>query len=238
MNETVVATVGNDVRVLDASEEASLGQEAGALQCRVSGMEVADDFGYAAAGELLKQVKSMQKRVKEYWEPLRISSKKAYDDVIAKKKEMLDPLENAETILKRKMGDFTIAQERLARELEEQRKREAQAAIERKLDEAAARESQGDLDGADFAMAEAEVYDQYAASVSVQANKPKIDGVSTSKTWKINVTDPASVPVMFNGVELRPVDTAAVLRLVKAAKGKIIIPGVEVIEDVVVSARA
>ena len=82
-------------------------------------------------------------------------------------------------------------------------------------------------------MAEAEVYDQYAGTVSVKAQKPKVTGISTSKTWKIKSIDASKVPISFNGVELRPVDTAAVLRLVKASKGQISIPGVEIMEDVV-----
>lgn len=237
MNEAVVATVNNTALVLDTPEKNDLGKEASLIERRVSAMEVTSDFGYTAAGELLKQVKTMEKRIKEYWEPLRVSAKRAYDDVIAKKKEMLDPIEGAEKILKRKMGDYSIEQERKARELEEQRRREAQAEIEKKLNEAAAMESAGDVAGADFAMAEAEVYDQYASSVSVQPVKPRVDGVSTSKTWRIKSIDASKVPVTFGGIELRPVDTAAVLRLVKASKGQISIPGVEIVEDVVMSVR-
>lgn len=50
----------------------------------------------------------MQKKVKKYWEPLRVSAKSTYDDVLARKKEMLDPLEAAEKILKGKMGDYSM----------------------------------------------------------------------------------------------------------------------------------
>lgn len=237
MNEAVVATIDNNALVLDSPEEKGLGKEVSEIELRVSAMQVTDDLGYAAAGSLLKQVKAMQKKVKEYWEPLRVSAKKAYDNVLAKKKEMTDPIDGAEKILKRKMGDYTMEQERKAREEEERRRREAQAEIDRKLEEAAKLESQGDKTGSDFAMAEAEVYDQYASGVSVQAQRPKVSGVSTSKTWKIKSIDPSKVPIFFNGVELRPVDTAAVLRMVKSSKGQISIPGVEIEEDVVTSVR-
>lgn len=238
MNEAVVATVGNNALVLDSPEEQGLSKEVSQFEKRVSAMQVTNDLGYAAAGDLLKQVKTMQKKIKDYWEPLRVSAKKAYDDVLAKKKEMMDPIEGAEKILKRKMGDYTLEQERKAREEEDRRRREAQAEIDRKLDEAAKLEAQGDATGADFAMAEAEVYDQYASGVSVQAQQPKVSGVSTSKTWKIKSIDASKVPVVFNGVELRPVDMAAVMRLVKSSKGQISIPGVEIEEDVVMSVRA
>ena len=235
MNEAVVATIGSNALVLDTPEEKGLSNEVSQFERKVLAMKVENDLGYAAAGELLKQIKGMQKKVKEYWEPLRVSAKKAYDDVLAKKKEMMDPIESAEKILKRKMGDYTLEQERRAREEEARRRREAQAEIDRKLEDAAALESEGDASGADFAMAEAEVYDQYASSVAVQPQQPKVNGVSTQKTWKIKSIDASKVPISFNGVELRPVDTAAVLRLVKASKGQISIPGVEIAEDVVMS---
>lgn len=238
MKEAVVATVGNNALVLDSPEEQGLSKEVSDFERRVSTMQVADDLGYAAAGNLLKQVKAMQKKVKEYWEPLRVSAKKAYDDVLAKKKEMTEPIDGAEKILKRKMGDYAMEKERKAREEEERRRREAQAEIDRKLEEAAEMESRGDDAGAAFAMTEAEVYDQYATGVSVRAQHPKVSGVSTSKTWKIKSIDSSKVPVTFNGVELRPVDTSAVLRLIKSSKGQISIPGVEIEEDVVMSVRA
>lgn len=238
MNEAVVATVSNDALVLDSPEEQGLNKEVSDFELRVSAMQVKDDLGYAAAGNLLKQVKAMQKKVKEYWEPLRVSAKKAYDDVLAKKKEMTEPIDGAEKILKRKMGDYTIEKERKAREEEARLRCEAQAETDRKLEEAAELEAQGDDTGAAFAMAEAEVYDQYSAGVSVRAQQPKVNGVSASKTWKIKSIDSSKVPVTFNGVELRPVDTSAVLRLIKSSKGRISIPGVEIEEDVVMSVRA
>lgn len=238
MNEIVVATVGNNALVLDTPEEKEIGKEASLIERRAMAIEVSSELGYEVACDYTKQVKSMQKKIKEYWEPLRVSAKKAYDEVVAKKKQMLTPVENAEKILKRKMGEYVMEQERKAREQEEQRRKEAQAAIDKKLEEAAAMETAGDAEGADFAMAEAEVYDQYAATVKVQAAKPKVSGVSTSKNWRIKSIDPAKVPISFGGVEIRPVDTSAVMRLVKASKGQITIPGIEIEEYIVTSVRA
>lgn len=180
----------------------------------------------------------MQKTITAYWEPMRVSAKQTYDDVLAKKKEMLDPMNAAEKVLKKKMGDYTLEQERKAREVEEQRRREAEAAAAKKLEEAVDLESKGDVGGAEFAMVEAEMYDSYSETVTVKPTAPTVRGVSSRKTWDIKSIDPSKVPVMFNGVELRPVDEKAVLRLIRASKGQIAIPGVEVKESVVMSARA
>lgn len=229
MKEEIVATV--DVQPEIAENVIEVG-------ARVDQMAVRNDADYSAAGTLLKQVKALQKQIKDYWEPLRVSAKKAYDDVLAKKKEMLDPVDGAEKILKRKMGDYLIEKERIAKAIEEQKRREAEAEMQRKLAEAAEHETAGRTDEAEFAMAEAEVYDQFAANVSVKAEKPTMQGVSTVKSWKVEVVDNAKVPVMMGGVELRPVDTAAVLRLVKMMDGKIEIPGIKITEDVSLRVRA
>lgn len=237
MNDAI-ATVGSNALVLDTSEEKSLASNASSVETQVRSLKVENDIGYTAAAELLKRVKSVQKKVKEYWEPLRKSAKAAYDSVLEKKKAMTEPLDNAEQILKRKMSDYTLEQERIQREREAQLRKEAQAEADRKLEAALQMEAEGDEIGAEYAMAEAEVYDSYAGSAISSTVKPKAAGISMQKTWKIRSIDPGKVPISFNGVEIRPVDEAAVLRLIKASKGQIIIPGITFAEDYTVAARA
>ena len=237
MNEQI-AVSGTSALVLDTDESKNLDVEVTAIERQAMAMEVKSDLAFASAGELTKRVKTMQKRVEEYWEPMRASTYKAYKSVTDHKSTMLKPLQNAEKILKKKLGDYTREQERIAREQEEQRRREAQVEIDRKLAEAAELETKGDVAGADFAMAEAEVYDQYAANMSIEPKKPKVSGISSTKTWRIKSVDPSKVPISFAGVELRPVDTAAVLRLIKASKGQIAIPGIEIEEDYTMSVRS
>ena len=117
-------------------------------------------------------------------------------------------------------------QERIRREAEEAARRAAEEERERKLKEAMALEAAGDKEGAEAAVEEAVVMDE-ATGYSVPAPvKPKVSGVSTSKDWEITGIDTAKVPVNFNGMELRPVDQAAVMRLIRASKGSIAIPGI------------
>ena len=54
----------------------------------------------------------------------------------------------------------------------------------------------------------------------------KARGVSSSKDWEIVKIDDKEVPLAINGAMLRPVDKAAVMRLIRATKGSITIPGV------------
>ena len=245
MNEA--KTIGNTALVLGTAETAQIGrtEEEGKLDRKVSlieqkasNMVVASDEGFALASELTKQVKEMQKQVTDYWEPMRKSTYEAYTAVNRHKKQMLDPLESAEKILKRKMGDYTMEQERIRREREEAMRKAAEAEMVRKLDEAAEAEARGDTAGAEFAMAEAEVMEGVSICSGIQAKPQKAKGVSQTKTWKITKIDSEKVPISLNGMELRPVNEKLVLQLIKASKGKIAIPGVEYKEDVIISVRS
>lgn len=90
MNEAI-ATAGSNALVLDTAEEA-LSREVSIYEAEALRMVVASDEDFARAGEALKEVKRMQKKVTEYWEPLRVSAKKNYDVVLAHKKEMMNCL--------------------------------------------------------------------------------------------------------------------------------------------------
>ncbi len=232
------ATAGNNALALEM-QEYNLGREVSIVEDQANRFTVASEIGYQAAGEFLKQIKSVQKKVKDYWEPLRLSAKKAYDDVLAKKKEMLDPMDSAEKTLKSKMGTYIKEQERKAREAAEAQRKLAEKLAEEKLKEAAELEQKGEADAADYVLSTAEVYEQMAETLPVQMAppKPKVQGVSVSKTWTIRVTDPDKVPVKINGVEVRPINEATVRRIVRECKGNITIPGIEVIEEVSTSVR-
>ena len=166
-----------------------------------------------------------------------MSAKKAYDGVLEKKKQMTEPLDKAERILKGLMSTYTIEQEKKRKAREEAMRRAAQMEADRMMEEAIAAEAAGDTAGAAAAMEEAEVMDEVAATGKVTTSAPKAAGVSTSKAWKIVSIDPDKVPVKVGAVEIRPVDQAAVMRLIREAKGDIEIPGIKFEESVQISVR-
>lgn len=217
-------------------EEAKLDKEVSLIEQQAGEVVIASDDDFARAGELTKQVKEMQKQVTDYWEPMRKSTYEAYTAVNAHKKQMLDPLASAEKILKQKMGAYTKEQERIRREQEEARRRAAEAEMNRKLEEAAEAEAKGDSLGAKMAMAEAEVMEGVSTGAA-RSFAPHAKGVTQTKTWKIKRIDSDKVPISVAGIELRPVDEKAVLQLIKMSKGKVVIPGVEYEEDVIIGIR-
>ena len=235
MEELEVVTT--EMSLVDRNEEKNLETKVNEFEGLANSVDIKGDADFAFAGELTKKIKQLQKNVEAYWEPIYRPAYNAYKSINEHKKAMIDPLKNAEKILKGKIGAYTMEQERKRREQEETMKRLAREEMERKLNEAASSEKAGDALGAEFAMAEAEVLEGMAISATVSSSMPKADGVSQSKTWKITQIDPALVPVYFSGVEIRPIDEKAILRLIKENKGNIIIPGVKFEEDYVISVR-
>ena len=215
-----------------------LNQEASMVEVQAASLTVRSDSEYAAAGDLAKMVKQMQKKIKDYWEPLRVSAKAAYDDILAHKKEMLDPLEKAEKIIKEKMSTYSVEKEKARKKQEEAMRLLALQEMEKKIEEAAKAEAVGDMVGVENAMAEAEVMEDVSIGGSIPTQAPKAAGVSQTKTWRITGIDSAQVPITFGGVEIRPVDEKAVLRLIKEAKGNIQIPGIQFEETVSISIRS
>ena len=118
--------------------------------------------------------------MEEYWEPLRQSTYEAYQNVLTRKKEMVEPLKSAEKILKGKIGTFQLEQERIRREQEEAMRKAAQEEADRKLAEALEAQANGDVVGAEYAMAEAEVMDNVATAGRVNIH---IQHIRTGKNF-------------------------------------------------------
>lgn len=230
-----VSLVPSDGSAIES--ETALDTEASSIEVRVQRMTVSNDSEYCYAAELLKEIKATQKKVTEYWDPLRVSAKAAYDRVLSRKKDMIDPLKMAEDILKSKMDEYYAAQEKKRKEQEEAIRKLAEMELEKKLNEATTAEASGDAETAQNAMAEAEVMDDVSVGVSVNAPNLKVKGITRSKTWKIVGIDASRVPVELNGMVVRPVDEKAILRIIKASKGTISIPGVIYEETTSISAR-
>ena len=220
--ESIVAVMPE----LEPVDEQQLTQEVTDIEFRAESFVIQTPEDYEAAGEFGKLLKQKAAEVTGFFKPMKDSSYQAHKAVCDREKAMLTPLKNAEKIVKKTMGDYLMEQERIRREAEEAARRAAEEERERKLKEAMALEAAGDKEGAEAAVEEAVVMDE-ATGYSVPAPvKPKVSGVSTSKDWEITSIDTAKVPVNFSGMELRPVDQAAVMRLIRASKGSISIPGI------------
>lgn len=221
--ETMVATIPQT----DIVDEQQLTRDVTDIEFQAESLVIQSDADYATAGEFGKMLKKKASQVSTFFKPMKDSAYQAHKAVCDREKAMLAPLRNAEKIVKQAMSTYVAEQERKRREAEEAARRAAEAERERKIQEASDLEAAGDNEGAEAAFEEASIMDDAASYVVVPAAAtPKVAGVSTSKDWEIIQIDPQLVPLAVAGVEIRPVDQAAVMRLIRASKGQIEIPGI------------
>jgi len=197
---------------------------------------VADDISYQMAAATLKLVFERKKQVQNYWKEPKESAAKSHKVICAKEKEMLNPLTDAEGLLKKSMGDYSMKLEAKRRveaaEIERLKKTER----DRFLADAIAAEQTGDVITVETSLMMAEMVEDMKA-VSTSKAMPKADGISIRKTWKARVIDDSKVPSHVVGVCIRPVDMSALNNLARMTKGTAEIPGVEFYEDTNLAVR-
>lgn len=218
-------------------EEVEIQGEVTNVERIAAGIVITTDDELQNAVDFIKQIKESSSRVTDFFKPMKDSAYKAHKSICDREKEMLKPLTAAEKLVKGRIGEYTQEQERKRRELEEKLRKQAEAETARKLEEAAALEKEGKVEEMEAALMDAQYTEQASKNVSVNMTAPKASGLSTSKAWEITGIDSSKVPVEINGMEIRPVDEKAVMRLIKASKGKIAIPGITYRETTQVSVR-
>ena len=232
--EEVLAVVSQSNKV---EGEVELSKEVSAVETVARNLSIlnAEDYQHAAAfGRLLKQ-KSAE--VTEFFAPMKKAAHDAHKHICDREKAMLAPIANAEKLLKRTMGEYQMEQQRKQREEEERLRALAKAEEERLLAEAIKMEQLGEKEMSEEHFENAQFMANAARSISVPKETVKAEGVSTSVDWEIESIDPSQVPVEFLNQILRPVDEKAVIRLIRAHKGNVSIPGVKFKETAKLSFR-
>ena len=232
--ETMVATVPQ----AEIVDEQQLSRDVTDIEFQAESLVIQTDEDYAFAGEFGKMLKKKASQVTTFFKPMKDSAYQAHKAVCDREKAMLTPLRNAEKIIKQAINIYDAEQKRKRREAEEAARRAAEAERERKMREASELEAAGDNEGAEAAFEEAAIMDEAGSYGVVPATAaPKVSGVSTSKDWEIVEIDPKAVPLAVAGVEIRPVDKAAVMRLIRTSKGQSEIPGITYREVAKISFR-
>ncbi len=221
--EEVVAVIETASQV---EGEAELSKTVTDIELRAESVTIASQEDYQAAAEFGRLIKQRSSEVQAFFEPMKKAAHDAHKQVCDRERQMLTPLVNAEKVIKKTMGAWAMEQERIRREAEEALHKAAQAESDRLLAVAIEAEENGNKAAADAAMANASVIDQAGRSISLGASKPQAEGASMTTDWELVEVNNREVPLSLNGIELRPVDTKAVMRLIRASKGKIVIPGI------------
>lgn len=222
--EVVTAVIGNSQKV---EGEAELSKAVTEIEFKAESIVIVTENDYKAAGEFGRMLKKKSAEVTEFFAPMKKAAHDAHKQICDREKQMLSPLVNAEKTIKKVMSAWALEQERKRREEEERLRKLAEEEANRLLQQAIEAEASGNVVEASMAIVNAEVIEQAGKSIMLDTAKTKVDGVSTAKDWEIESIDASMVPIAIAGMELRPVDEAAVKRLIKASKGKIEIPGVK-----------
>lgn len=204
------------------------------VKAEASQLKVVDDASYQIAGNVLTEIKTKQKMVKEYFAPLKEAANKAHKAITSKERETLKPLEEIERSLKSEMSDYFMEQERKKREAEALLRKQIEEEKRRALAEAEKLEKEGKTEESDMAFQQAVDAEEMAMFTKVEVEKPKVKGVGTQKDWELTITDEAKVPAYIMGACVRPVDLTAIKKLVKATEGKIRIEGISINETVII----
>ena len=228
--EVVVAQVATP-------EEAEIKDGVTNVERMASQITIQSDEDLQNAVDFVKTIKESASKVTEFFKPMKDNAYKAHKSICDREKNMLKPLQTAEKEVKGKIGDWTREQERIRAEKEAEMRRLAEEESARKLEEAARLDAEGKKAEAEVALQDAQFTEEAAKNMTVAAAAPKASGLSTQKAWEITNIDAAKVPVEINGIEIRPVDKSAVMKLIKMSKGKAVIPGITYRETTQVSVR-
>lgn len=172
--------------------------EATANECEA--MTIADQNTYAAAGEMMKAIHSLGKKVEQRTEEKKGPAYRMYMAIQKAGKQLQEPLTAAKTALSRKMGTYQAAQERLAAEARQKAAQRLEE--ERKAREAAAKlaEEQRVMDALDKGelppddVIEPEPQPEEVAPMVFTPPPAKVAGTRTVTTIHHEVVDQAAVP--------------------------------------------
>jgi hypothetical protein len=213
---------------IDTPSEELRGRSESALASAKS-FQITVPSEYEAATEALFEVKSRWRRIDE----IRKSLVKPIDEARKRVQDFfrlpMEHLEEAEVVLKRKLGAYQEEQERARREAQHVADELARKERERLERQAAKAEAKGDHEKA----ARIESVAQQVVAPIVESEVPKVAGLTTREVWKFVVRDPELLPrryLMVNEAEIR--------KVVNAMKGETSIPGVHVYPDKSQAARA
>ena len=150
------------------------------------------------ATNFIKDLKQKQKVVSDFYEPMVKATKESYDKIRNERDNLLKPLKNTEVEIRGLMNDYNnkIMAQKRAEEERIQKEKEMQ---EKKLLEAQENIKNGNIEKGESQMQEIL---NNTTLISRTVNTPKITGMATRTTYKVEITDINKMPTTYNNVPL------------------------------------
>lgn len=214
------------------NELAVIEKEINDVVVQANSFQIKTQEDYDKVSVFLVGVKNLIKKVGEAFDPVCDAAHKSWKVAVAQRKEQLDPLEQAEKIIKYRATEFLIEQNRIREEAERKAREEAESAERKRKAEleaqAARHEANGNIEKAEQRRELAEQV--FIAPRPVVANVIKAEGQSLKEVWSAEVTDlHALIKAVAEGrapITLVMADQSALNKQAKATKNAFPIPGV------------
>ncbi len=208
-------------------------------------LTIVSDQQYAAAADHLKAIKVFQKRVTDWFAPLKRKAQDAHRALCEEERKVLAPASDDERRIKLAISTYAEQQERARRAEEARLRDEARQRDEAaRLNEAAAleREAQATGDATLQAAAEALIEAPIpVAPVQVAATTPKVEGVSYREVYRAEVTDlltlVKAVAAGQQPITLLQANQSALDGLARALRTAYAVPGTRLVAEKTVVAR-
>lgn len=232
-----VVADGDTPQPTPAKVRREIDQDTTSIAKRAESITVRSQPDYDAAGEFLTTViKPMQAKISETFDPNIRRWHEGHRAAIREKKEFSDPVDEAERLVKKAMGQYVLEDRR--RREEEQRKLE-EAAREAAEEEAVERlmeaQEDGDEEEVEAITGELERGVETIAMPPVVHRNPKAEGVAGRTVWKCAVVDQEKVVRGFLVPDVKAIE--AIVKKMGPRAGKIVGEGsIRVWEDVTIAA--
>ena len=219
-------------RIIDISTQETevIANKALTVPEQARAIKVIDAETYAQAGEILITIKGLRKEIDATFDPITKKAHGVWKESLDQKKKAEAPLIEAENIIKPALAAYDREQEKIRREEEERQREIARKAEEdRRLREAEQAEKEGRTEEAQAIIEEP----VYVSPVVLEKTTPKVQGISMQKIWKFRVVNESLVPREY----MTP-DMVKIGGMVRATKGSVKVPGIEIYSEDIVKAGA
>lgn len=195
---------------------------------KANSMVITSAETYLDATDFLKTLKGMQKEAETKFEKSIKASYAAWKEICNLKNSIVEPLAEAERLLKGKAIAYNQEQERIAAAKQARIDAQKRKEQEELLAKAKKAEEKGQTEKAENLMQQA----QNMPAPVVEKAVPKNSGISIKKNWKFRVKDVNAIPREY----MIP-NEKALQGIATSTKGSIKIPGVEFYSEDNMSAR-
>lgn len=186
------------------------------------------------ATDFMKEIKEKEKVVKDFYEPMVKATKESYDKIKMERDKLLKPLKETETDIRELMNQYNNKMLQL-KKAEEERIRKEKEKQERELKELQKDIEEGNTENIQEKM-EKVMNDTTLPEKTVEI--PKVQGMATRTTYKIEITDIEKMPTTLNNVplvELSKIGKEYLLKEYKIQKAlgkEFRVSGIEIKEEV------